>query len=73
MDAKLEMIFVNGSGNKVTLRVAEPKEDITAEEIKTAMETIIDKNVFTSTNGGDLVAIAGARIVTRGVTELDVL
>lgn len=73
MDARLEMIFVNSSGNKVTLRVSEPKEDITAEQIKTAMEDIISKNVFTSTNGGDLVAVAGARIVTRGVTELNVL
>jgi len=67
------MIFENSGGNKVTLRGPKPKEDITAEQIKTAMENIISKNVFTSTNGGDLVSVAGARIVTRGVTELDVL
>lgn len=73
MEAKLEMIFVNSVGNKVTLRVPNPREDVSAEEIKTAMEQIISKDVFTSTNGGDLVAIAGARIVTRGVTELPVL
>ncbi len=72
MSATLEMTFVNQAGNKVTLRVANPREDITDTEVRTAMDTVIAKNVFTS-SGGDLVSVAGARIVSREVTEIDVL
>ena len=72
MSATLEMIFVNQAGNKVTLRVANPREDITDAEVRSAMDTIIAKNVFSS-SGGDLVSVAGARIVSREVTEIDVL
>jgi len=35
------------------------------------MQTILARNVFT-TSGGDLTGIAGARIVAREVTELEV-
>ncbi|MEG6616759.1 DUF2922 domain-containing protein [Peptococcaceae bacterium 1198_IL3148] len=72
MASTLEMIFVSSSGNKVTLRVAEPLETLTAQDVKSAMDTIVAKNVFTS-NGGDLVAVADARIVSREVTNLDIL
>lgn len=72
MSATLEMTFVNQAGNKVTLRVANPREDITDTEVRTAMDTVIAKNVFSS-SGGDLVSVAGARIVSREVTEIDVL
>jgi hypothetical protein len=72
MASTLEMIFVSSSGNKVTLRVAEPLETLTEQEVKAAMNTIVEKNIFTS-NGGDLVAVADARIVSREVTDLDIL
>ena len=39
---------------------------------ETAMDTIVAKNVFSS-KGGDLVAVADARIVSREVTDLDIL
>nr|WP_204614931.1 DUF2922 domain-containing protein [Desulforadius tongensis] len=65
------MRFINASGKRVTISVPEPKEGLTAGEVKTAMESIIAKNVFTS-QGGDLVAVDSARIVNREVTELSV-
>lgn len=72
MSANLEMIFVNAGGNRVTLRVADPQPALTEAQVKAAMETIIDKNVFTS-GGGSLVGIVSARIVTRAVTDLNLL
>ncbi len=65
----LELRFLNEAGGKVTIRVNDPKEGLTAEEVKTAMETIIDKNVFSS-RGGDLAAIDSARIISRETVEL---
>ncbi|HWJ03438.1 MAG TPA: DUF2922 domain-containing protein [Verrucomicrobiae bacterium] len=68
---RLEMIFQNAAGKNVTIAVAEPKEGITADEVKTAMESIIAGNYFRST-GGDLTAVVGARISSRDSNELAV-
>lgn len=45
-----------------TVRVPDPKPDLTAEQVGAAMDTILAKNVF-STTGGDLVAMVDARVV----------
>lgn len=68
-NARLEMIFRNGDGNRVTISVQEPRTDLTPQEVQEAMELITSNNVFTS-NGGDLVSIESARLVTRDVEEL---
>ncbi|ABB14872.1 MULTISPECIES: DUF2922 domain-containing protein [Carboxydothermus] len=64
----LEMIFTNQQGKNVTIRVREPKEGLTKAEVDAVMNLIVTKNIFTS-NGGDLVAVKGSRIVDRIVTE----
>ncbi|NPV27907.1 MAG: DUF2922 domain-containing protein [Firmicutes bacterium] len=66
---RLELIFQSASGNRVTLSLIDPKDNLTADQVRTAMQTIINKNVFTSA-GGDLVGIIGARLVNREVTDL---
>ncbi|NLL19031.1 MAG: DUF2922 domain-containing protein [Clostridia bacterium] len=63
------MIFRNEDGNRVTISVQEPRTDLTPQEVQEAMELITSNNVFTS-NGGDLVSIESARLVTRDVEEL---
>ena len=72
MNKTLELIFVNAVGDKVTLRVADPRDDIQEAEVRSVMDTIVAKDVFTST-GGSLVGVAGARLVTRDVAELNVI
>ncbi|MDO7788202.1 DUF2922 domain-containing protein [Desulforamulus aquiferis] len=72
MAKTLEMIFVNVAGDKVTLRVADPRDDMTEAEVKTVMDTVVAKDIFTS-SGGALTGVAGARIVTRDVTEMNIL
>lgn len=66
---RLEMTFQNMAGSRVTISVQDPKEDLGEEDVRGAMETIIDRNIFSSP-GGDLVRIVGARIVTTEVAEL---
>ncbi|WP_031514100.1 DUF2922 domain-containing protein [Desulfofalx alkaliphila] len=72
MGATLEMIFVNAGGSRVTLRVADPQPALDEQQVRDAMEAIVEKDVFTS-SGGSLVGIVAARIVTREVTDLNIL
>lgn len=68
---RLELQFLNEAGTRATIGIADPKEDLTDEDVNDAMDLILQEDVFTS-NRGDLVAKAGARIVTREVTEFNV-
>lgn len=72
MSKTLEMIFVNQAGSKVTLRVTDPREDIQESEVKTVMDQVVAKDIFTST-GGSLVGVAGARVVSRDVAEMEIM
>lgn len=72
MAKTLEMVFVNAAGDKVTLRLADPRDDIQETEVRTVMDQVVAKNIFNSA-GGSLVGVAGARIVSRDVAELDIL
>jgi hypothetical protein len=66
----LEMHFTTELNKNQTVRVADVRDDVTAEEIGLAMDNIISKNIF-STTGGDLNGKLGARIVTRDVTTVN--
>ncbi|WP_028308101.1 DUF2922 domain-containing protein [Desulfitibacter alkalitolerans] len=68
---RLELQFFNEAGTRATIGLDDPKEDLTDVEVRNAMESILAEDVFTSPRG-DLVAIAGARIVAREVTEFSV-
>ncbi|AEF94489.1 hypothetical protein Desca_1641 [Desulfotomaculum nigrificans CO-1-SRB] len=72
MAKTLELIFVNMAGDKVTMRVTDPREDIQESEVRTVMDEIVASDVFTS-SGGSLTGVAGARLVTRDVAELNIL
>jgi len=65
----LRMTFLNESGSNVSLSLDNPKDDLTAAQVQTAMDLIITKNIFTST-GGDLVSKASARIIDTDVNVL---
>jgi hypothetical protein len=65
------MNFLTEEGKKSSVRISNVKEDITDLEVKTAMETIIAKNIFTTKNG-DLKAIDSAHVQDTSVEELEV-
>jgi len=71
MAKRLEMVFRDAVGKTMKITVDNADDNLTGETVKNAMETIIAKNVF-ATEGGDLVAIDGARIVDTNIQELDV-
>lgn len=65
----LRMVFLNQGNNNVTLSLDNPRNNLTAAEVQAAMDTIIAKNIFTS-SGGDLVSKVSARIIDTTTTEL---
>lgn len=71
MTRVLTMTFLTEEGKKVSIRVSNIKDNLTEQETKTAMETIIAKNIFTS-KSGDLKSIDSAHIEESSVTELSV-
>ena len=69
---KLVMIFRNSAGKNVTISIDDPKDDLTEEQIKTAMELIVEKNVFNK-NDYALVEAVEAQIVTTQTTGYDLV
>lgn len=70
MAKSLIMKFLNEQNKNVSISIDDPREDVTEEEIKTVMETIVSKNIFGS-KGGNFVKIDGAKIVTTSVIEFE--
>lgn len=62
MAQRLDMRFRNAAGRIVTVRVPDPRTDLTADQVGQVMDLVIAKNVF-DTSGGDLVAKVDARVV----------
>ena len=62
MAQRLDLRFRNAAGRIVTLRVPNPRPDLTAQQVSSVMDTILAKNVF-QTSGGDLVAKVDARVL----------
>lgn len=65
----LEMVFINEGAKEVTVVVKDPKEGLTLAEVQAVMNTLIAKNVF-STTGGDLVSVKEAQVRQLAITEL---
>ena len=72
LNKKLVMTFKTTEDKKVSISVDNPREDLSEEEIKTAMELIIDKNIF-APGGADLAALVSAKVVQTDTTNYDLL
>ncbi|NLY77184.1 MAG: DUF2922 domain-containing protein [Tissierellia bacterium] len=67
----LEMEFLDSAGKKFKITIDEPRNDLTEQEVRDAMNEIVQKDVFYSSTG-DLVALSGARYITTTVEELEI-
>ena len=72
LNKKLVMTFKTTDDKKVSISVDNPREDLSEEEIKTAMELIKDKNIF-APGGSDLTALVSAKIVQTDTTNYDLV
>ena len=66
---KLEMEFLNEMDKKYVISIEDPKLDLNPEEVETAMDTIIEENVFT-VSMADLKKPVEARIVTTQIEKI---
>ncbi len=62
-DTDLDLIFKNAAGKKVILNIEEPKAGITKAEIDSAMDVVVNNNIF-NTSGGDIVEAVQGRLRT---------
>jgi len=69
MAKSLVMTFLTDAGKKAALNVPSAKDSITKDEVSTAMNTIIAKNIFNSSNGR-FVKIDSAKIDEKNSTTL---
>jgi len=67
----LEMEFLDSQGKKFKITIDEPRDNLTEMEIRSAMEEIVQRNVFFSSTG-DIVGVSGARYVRTLVEELNI-
>ena len=67
---RLLMTFKTTDDKKVSLSVANPREDITESEIKDAMDLVVSKNIF-APNGADIVSAVEAKVVVTDTTAYD--
>ena len=72
LNKKLVMTFKTTDDKKVSISVDNPREDLSENEIKSAMELIIDKSIF-SPNGEELAALVSAKVVQTDTTNYDLL
>ena len=68
----LELIFLTSEGKTVRLSLDAPKEPIDSEEVKDAMQTIIESGVFIDNEGYSYEASKGARLIERNITIIDI-
>ena len=67
---RLVMVFKTDADNNVSISVDNPKDSLKESEIKSAMETIIAKDVF-APKEEKLVALVEARIVVTNTNEYE--
>ena len=65
----LQMTFNNSNGKSVTLSFPYPKDDITTTEIEAVMDTLIAKNIISSSDG-DLSTKKDGGVVEKTFTDL---
>ena len=70
LNRKLVMTFKTTDDKKVSLTVDNPIEDLTEEEVKTAMELIKEKNIF-APGGAELASLVSAKVVETDTTNYD--
>ena len=68
----LEMTFNTELGLSKTIRVVDAKDPLTDAEVAAAMDSIITKNVFTS-SGGEFTSKIKAQVVTTTSSDISLV
>lgn len=66
----LELLFKNQAGKNRKINLRNPKENLTASEAQTLLNTIADHDIFISDEGDSYAQVVGARYVSRIVEDI---
>lgn len=69
---RLVMNFKTYDDKSVSLSVDDPRENLTEEEIKNAMELVVSKNIF-APGGVDISTCVSAKVVVTDTTPYDLV
>ena len=72
LNKRLVMTFKTTDDKSVSLTIDDPREDLTEEEIKDAMELVVSKNIF-APGGADIVSAVSAKVVVTDTTPYDLV
>ncbi|MEN2983576.1 MAG: DUF2922 domain-containing protein [Dictyoglomaceae bacterium] len=64
----IRFIFLDSGGGRFTLRIPDPKDDVTEQELLETMDLIINQNIFQG-RSGDLVAKVDARVIETNISD----
>lgn len=70
-DYVLNMVFETHLGTNVTLSLASPKENLQADEVRQAMQTICDNRAIYGSGLTTLVKPVAAKIVKKDYLEIE--
>lgn len=65
----LVMTFNTAGGKRASMSIADPKEDLTEDMVRSAMTNMVNQRIFTA-KSGLFTGIHAAQLVQRTATEL---
>lgn len=71
-EKKIVMYFKKANGKNMSITIEDPKDDVTEQQIKTAMDLVVSKDVFMKGSYGIESAVK-AQIVTTNTTVYDLV
>lgn len=71
-EKKIVMYFKKTDGKNMSITIEDPKDDVTEQQIKAAMDLVVSKDVFMKGNYGIESAVK-AQIVTTNTTVYDLV
>ena len=69
----LVMEFLDAAGKARSIRVPDPKPDLTAETVEAAMDVINSLNAFKAISGDSPASIKGAKTVQTVTSNFDIV
>ena len=69
MAETLRLVFRNAAARTVAINIPDPAPDLVALDVEAVMDSIITRNVF-STTGGDITSKVRSEVVARTVDVL---
>ena len=66
------MTFINYANKAKSIRIIDPKANLTAATVQAAMELFNDLKVFESINGGESATIKGAKTIQTVTSDFGI-